>query len=117
MTHLILPVVTDLIPITQMWKLANTPWLGRNGARIPRPASWLLSEALLHQEKKRHSTEGGSKEGGKLPSGETSLGILAKEAFSLFCEGAERRRKGGKFGGIRGIEAGKKWALFVNRKN
>lgn len=108
MTHLILPVVTDLIPITQMWKLANTLWLGRNGARIPRPAS----QAPLRQEKKRHSTEGASKEGGKLPSGETSLGILAKEAFSLFCEGAERRRKGGKNGGIRGIEAEKKRAYL-----
>ena len=64
------------------------------------------------REEKTQNREGGSKEGGKLPSGETSLGILAKEAFSLFCEGAERKRKGGKNGGIRGIEAEKKRACL-----
>lgn len=41
--------------------------------------------------------KGGSKEGGKLPFGENKLGFLAKEAFSLFCGGAGRRREGGKW--------------------
>ena len=43
------------------------------------------------EEETQH--RGHSKEGGKLPFGENKLGFLAKEAFSLFCEGAGRRRE------------------------
>lgn len=46
------------------------------------------------EEETQH--RGRSKEGGKLPFGENKFGFLAKEAFSLFCEGAGRRREGGK---------------------
>ena len=46
------------------------------------------------EEETQH--RGGSKEGGKLSFGENKLGFLAKETFSLFCEGAGRRRESGK---------------------
>ena len=51
--------------------------------------------AAPRKEETQH--KGGSKEGGKLPFGENKLGFLAKEAFSLFCGGAGRRREGGKW--------------------
>lgn len=65
-------MVTYVIPITQMWKLANIPRLSRDGARSPRIGGWFLSQALLHQEKKRHSTEGVPRREANFHLGKTS---------------------------------------------
>lgn len=54
-------------------------------------AGWLALEPGSLDPQKETQCPEGSEEGGKLPSGETTLGFLAQEACSQLCEGDARR--------------------------